>query len=1210
MKQGFMKISAALQFLALVLAVLVAPATFAQTETGQIHGTVTDQSGAAVPKAKVVVRNVGNGAERAIETDERGSFAATNLLPGIYSVTVEAANLAKKEARVEVFVGKPSELNFQLTVGATTTVVEVIGQGGVQVNTESQTLSSSFDGLEMRTLPTLNRDPYANVGNVGTASDSDPSGRGAGGISFNGLRAASTNILLDGSANNNEFTASVGQTLPLDAIEELSVITNNFTAEYGRASGAIVNVVTKSGTNELHGSAYEYNRVSDLASNSFFNNANGNPKPNYVRNQFGGRLGGPVKKNKIFYFGNFEENRIRSSAERTRWVVDPTFVANADAATQGFYSSFGTLRSNIRQLGTTTLNGVLGGACPAGGTLAYGIAAPKTISCDSTFMDQVNYSVPADAGAGSPQNELLAVGKVDWNISDKTTVYARYAVNKQSLFSGTISDSAYSGYDTGEEIMQNNFLVSMTHSFNSRLTSQSKIVFNRLNDFQPLGSQPISPGLYVSPSATATFQGRDIVMPGYLPTTPGNGIPFGGPQNFLQAYEDFSYIKGKHTLRFGGSYDYQRDNRTFGAYETPVASFRTSGSAWTSGSVRNFLNGQLAQFQGAINPQGHFPCPFPITAGQPCQDPSTGSVFVNGNVTTPVNQPVFARSNRYHEFGVYGADQWKMTNRLTLNLGLRWEYFGIQHNKNPQLDSNFYFPSGLSIFNAIRNGGVELTSQSTIGGLWAKDWNNFGPKLGFAWDMFGNGKTVLRGGYSIAYERNFGNVTFNVIQNPPNYSVISIINGTDTPANSLPVTTDPAGPLAGTGVVKAIPKVSLRAVNPNIRTSFAHQFGLTFEHEVRRGILVGFDYSGSYGEKLYDIANVNRPGQGNVSLGDVCTPVTRHDTFNNTDYTIPAYPCFNSVNFNDGSASGFTVSKNQMTRLLNTQYSNINFRSDQGKSHYNALVARIGMRNWASTGLTLDANYTYSHCLDELSDTFSSSGNNFNLGYLDPFQSKVDYGNCYQDIRHRFTAQGIWEVPFGKHMTGWKKQVADGWSISPIFVAETGSPFTVYDCTNGFTVCMYAVNAAGTSGLPHNGKAAPISGSDVPGDFFNYLNFYSSVGFDPATGDVSSVGTPLFDSSYNNPIAGVSDFGPFPSGMNARNRFRGPGSWNLSIAVGKSFTVRENLKLILRGEAYNLFNHANLFVAGGDTDVSQSQPFVDAFKDGNRVMQLAVRLEF
>jgi len=529
---------------------------------------------------------------------------------------------------------------------------------------------------------------------------------------------------------------------------------------------------------------------------------------------------------------------------------------------------------------------------------------------------------------------------------------------------------------------------------------------------------------------------------------------------------------------------------------------------------------------------------------------------------------VFARSNRYHEFGLYATDQWKVTNRLTLNLGVRWEYFGIQHNKNPELDSNLYFPAGVDIFNAIRNSGVSLTSQSSTGGLWAKDWNNFGPKLGFAWDMFGNGKTVLRGGYSIAYERNFGNVTFNVIQNPPNYSVISIINGTDTAPNSLPVTTDPAGPLAGSGVVKAIPKVSLRAVNPNIRTSYAHQYGLTFEREVHHGVLVGIDYSGSYGEKLYDIANINRTGSGNHYLGD-------------------------------SLAGGFK-------RLKTIQYSNINFRNDAGKSHYNAIVARVGMRNLGNTGLTVDSNYTFSHCLDELSDTFSSSGNQFNLGYLDPFNPKVDYGNCYQDIRHRFTAQGTWEVPFGKHVSGWKKQVVDGWSISPIFLAETGSPFTVYDCTNAFTVCMYAVNAAGTSGIPHSGKAVNVDTSVGVGDIFRYLDFNTSYAAD----GITPTGTSLYDSSYADPITGLSDFGPYPAGMNARNRFRGPGSWNVSMAVSKSFTIRENLKLMLRGEAYNLFNHANLQVAGGDTDVSQSQQFVDAFKDGNRVMQLAIRLEF
>ncbi len=1133
-----LKVLVPISLILLMVAGVFAVATFGQAETGTISGTVTDQSGGVVPKAKVTVTNTATGAQRVLETDNYGFYNASNLLPGIYSVSVEAANLAKKEARTQVTVGSRIELNFQLTVGATSTVVEVSGEGGVQVNTETATIGTVVDAQLVNQLPTLNRNPYTFAANVGTASDADPSGRGVG-VSFNGLRSAGTNILLDGAANNDEFTATVGQTIPLDSVAEYSVLTNNFTAEYGRASAGVVNLATKSGSNTFHGSAYEYNRVSALSSNSFFDNANGNPKAAYTRNQFGGSLGGPIKKNKLFFFGNAEWNRIRSSSNTTVYVVDPAFVAQAAPATQDYFSKFGKLRANARPLGDviTVQDLINAGRCSTNPCASLPPSTP--------FLDRISYSVPSDSGAGSPQNQELVVGRVDWNVSDKTQIYVRYALNKQSLFVGTVSNSAYDGYDTGEEVTQNNALLSVTHSFNSRFTSQSKLVFNRLNDFQPLGSAPISPGLYFNSATTSTFNGIDVMLPGYLPLTPGNGIPFGGPQNFVQAYEDLSYLSGKHTFRFGGSYDYQRDNRTFGAYETPVAAFSIPGGGSVSNaSVNRFLNGVLGTFTAAIDPQGKYPCGATVTPE--CQ------------VTTPVGQPVFARSNRYHEFAFYGMDSWKATNRLTLNLGVRWEYFGVQHNKNPQLDSNFYLGGGGTIFDQIRNGAVTLTSTSPIGGLWAKDWNNFAPKLGFAWDIFGNAKTVLRGGYSIAYERNFGNVTFNVIQNPPNYAVINLQDGVDVPSGGLPVTTDPAGPLGGSGTTKALPRVSLRAVNPNIRTSYAHLYSLTIEHQFGRNFVVGVDYSGSFGEKLYDIANINRPGAGNVYLGD----------------TAP------------------------LSRLRTTQYSSINFRSDLGKSHYNAVVGRISVKNLSKTGLTFNANYTYGHTLDMLSDTFSSSGNQFNLGYLDPFNPKVDYGNSYIDLRHRFAMEAIWDVPFARDTHGVAKQILDGWTIAPIFTAETGSPFSIYDCTNGFSVCMYAVNASGTSGIPrkHSGALTPTGLPD------NYV-------WIPFT---DSNGNPLFDSSYVNPFAGVSDFGPFPANMNARNAFRGPGQWNLDVGVYKSFRLTERYKLQFRSEFYNAFNHANLFLQGGDADVAVGDTlgYIDAFKNGRRTIQLALRLDF
>ena len=1163
MKQAFLRLTVFLSLVVLVFVGLQVQPAVGQTETGLINGTVTDQSGAVVPKARITIRGVNTGSERQSESDEHGFYVVTNLQPGLYSVTAEAANLNKSEQRVEVTVGARVELNLKLNVGGSTTVVEVVAEGGVQVNTETATIGTVIDGAKVNEMPTVNRNPYAFAGNVGTASDQDPSARGVG-VSFNGLRAASTNILLDGAANNDEFTATVGQPVPLDSVAEYSVLTNNFTAEYGRASGGIVNLATKAGTNGFHGTAYEYNRVSALAANDFFDNANGVPKGEYTRNQFGYSLGGPIKKNKLFFFHNIEWNRIRSAGNQTVYVIDPAFVAASDSKTQGYFSELGTLRSNLTNLGVATVGDVNCGNAP--GVIPTGSCA--ALPTTTPFLDKVSYTVPSDAGAGAPENQLMALARVDWNVSDKTSVYVRYSLDKETLFDGTNNTSAYAGFDTGSTITSNNVLVSMTHSFTNHTTSQSKAVFNRLNNLQPLAAIAPHTTLYFNNAVETTFNTplgtSPVELPGYSSLTPGNGIPFGGPQNFIQLYQDLSTTKGRHTFRYGGSYNYQRDNRTFGAYENPVGALARTGGVKNS-SINNLLDGQLAVFQGAIDPQGHFPCPFPITPGEPCTDPSTGSIDANGNVTTPVGSPVFARSNRYHEFATYAADQWRISNRFTLSLGLRWEYFGLQHNKNAQLDSNFYFGGGSSIFEQIRNGGVSVVPDSPLGGLVKKDWNNFGPKIGMAWDIFGNGKTVLRGGYSIAYERNFGNVTFNIIQNPPNYSVISLIAGVDTP--TIDITSDPAGPLAGSGTVKAIPKVSLRAVNPNIVTSYAHLYSLSLEREIRHNIVVGLDFSGSKGEHLYDIANVNRTGAGNIYLGD------------------------------DPNTVG-------LTRLKAVQYSNINFRSDNGGSKYNALVARVSTKNWANTGLTINANYTYSHSLDDLSDTFSSSGNNFNLGYLDSFNPKVDYGNSYADLRHRFTLQGIWDVPFARHTHGIAKQVFDGWQVTPIFSAETGAPFSVYDCTNAVTVCMYAVNAAGSS-IPRKAPSGALT--SVGADDFLYTPLYSSY---DAQGNIT--GTPLFDTSYVNPTVGISDFGPFPAAMNSRNAFRGPGQWHFDIGAAKTFFVGERYKLILRGEFYNAFNHANLYIQGGDTDVS-GVPFVDALKGPvgtGRTVQLALRFEF
>jgi len=1133
-------------FILVSLMFLFSGRVWAQTETGQISGTVLDPQNSIVPNAKITIRNAGTGALRETTSDDHGTFIVTNLLPARYSVMAEAQGFAKLEQQVDLPPGGRAGLELKLQVGKVGETVEVSATA-LAVNTENQTVGQLITSNDLANLPLLTRNPYDLVGgaaNVSSAADAGLTMRGAG-YNINGLRSAGTNILLDGAANNDEFTASVGQTVPLDSVQEINVLTNNFTAEYGRASAGVVNVTTKSGTNDFHGTAYEFGRYSALATNTFDNNARGIAKPGFTRNQFGYSVGGPIMKDKLFFFQSSEWLRIRSSATSIINVPTPQLITAANPNTQQFFSAFGALRSNFIQLKTYTRDQLTAAgitACPP---------APST--CDTDFpvgsatpmFAQGRYSVPSDSGAGFPQNTYYIVGRADWNVTSKTQLYGRYALEKGNQFTGAVTNSPYAGYDSGQTTTNNSFLLSLIHTFTPALTSQSKIVFNRLNLLQPLGSNPVGPTLYMNSTSAPSIEGNLIAMPGYSPFTPGNAIPFGGPQNFVQAYQDLSSVHGRHTFRFGGNYTYIRDNRSFGAYEEAVESLSATTSFSTS--MESFLNGVLGQFQSAIDPQGKFPC------GAAGPVPSC-------TVTLPVGPPVFARSNRYHEFGTYFEDSWKATNRLTFNLGMRWDYFGVQHNKDPNLDSNYYDAQGGNIFTNIRNGSVATVPNSPIHGLWKKDWNNFGPRLGVAYDLFGNGKTALRGGWGISYERNFGNVTFNVIQNPPAYAVVSILP-TDV-GGTIPITTDNAGPLGGSTGSKALPKVSLRNVNPDIETAYAHLWSAVFEHQVTHNFLMAIDYNGSKGVDLYSIENPNRPGSGNVYLGDPC----------------PTTPCASA----------------NLTRLQNFQYSNINRRGDNGFSHYNAVDFRVELTNLGNTGLNLHSSYTYAHAIDNISSTFSESNNNANLGLLDPFNPKIDKGNSDFDQRHRFVFSGTWDVPFARNMTGAAKGFLDGWTAAPIVTIRGGFPFTLYDCTNARTTCMRAVQTS-----PHSKTGSAVPDPSGAANTFDYFNFSSG-----------------FDSSYVNPIVGISDFGPFPKNMLTRGYFYGPGAYTIDFGIYKTTRINERLRLQIRGEFFNLLNHSNMWLTLGDNDLS-STTIVHAQKgvppinaNERRNVQLALKLLF
>jgi hypothetical protein len=1114
--------------MALLLPFSALPA-FAQAETGQITVKVTDPQGAVIPGATVTVRSVDRGTTLPTQTtSDEGTVTITSLQPGLYEVTVTTSGFANFTQQAQVTVGAKLSVEAQMSAQARGEVVNVVaGEGGVEVNTQTQELSTIVSQAQVTELPTITRNPYDLVGISGNVSPADPSARGTG-FAINGQRAASTNILLDGGENVDTFSATVGQSVPLDSVQEFRVITSNFSAEYGRASGGIVNVATKAGTNRFTGSLYEFNRISALASNSFENNANGIPKGVFTRNQFGYSVGGPIIKEKLFFFSSTEWTRIRSTGEVISIVPTPQFIAQSAGATQAFFNSF-QLVTPIN--GTVYTAGELGIAGVPAGLPAFG---------------QVRLNRAVDLGGGTPGNDWQTVGRIDYNWSEHTQVYFRGAFQQGDNPAGTNSFSPYVGFNTGLDYRNQNYLTNVTHSFSPTLVSQTKVIFNRLNQNQPLNGAPV-PTLYFFSNAVATVAGFPIRLPGYLPTSPGSAIPFGGPQNFYQFYEDVNWSRGNHTWRFGGQYIHIRDNRTFGAYENAVETLGTTFSNATA----NLLAGRLAAFTVAVDPQGHFPC---------FRDPNTGATIVTPDcsVTTPVSAPSFSRSNRYHEWAAYVNDSWKVKSNVTLNLGLRYEYYGVQHNADPSLDSNFYLGDGANIFEQIRNGRILRTQDSPIGELWKPDKNNFAPRLGIAWDIFGNGSTSLRGGYGMAYERNFGNVTFNVIQNPPNYATVQIAPA-NVPGGILPITSDNFGVLGGVGLTRPLPGVSLRAVDPNIVNAYAHFWSAAIERRVGANSVASVEYSGSAGRQLYSISNINRRGFGNVFLGDTLTT---------GDF---------------GSA-----------RLNNAGAADINFRSNGGRSNYNALILSFDSSNLQRWNLRLSARYTYSVTKDNLSTTFSESGNNFNLGFLDPFDPNVDYGYADFDVRHRFVSSFTWGVPTVHDAHGLFHHVLGGWELTGIFTARTGSPFSVFDCTNSIFAESPCIRVIANGPLNFN----PTISRDNVGltDQPNRYSFVDLTGLTPGT--------------FTNPLNGGNDPGPFPSNMTKRNAFRGPGLWNFDGGLYKNFKFTERTTLQLRLEAYNVFNHANAFVIFGFPENEISNGNVPAFYDGRRNVQLAAKILF
>ena len=1099
----------------------------AQTETGRITGVVTDATGGILPGVTVNAKAVGTGATRTVITDSAGQYVFANLPPAQYEITTELAGFNPANAKVTVSVGGAFNVPLRMDVAGTKENINVFAEVP-RINTTNGEVATTITETQIRELPTITRNVYdlvAVAGNVsgGKVADGEEwtsSTRGTG-YAINGQRASSTNILLDGSANNNEFDTTVGQQVPLDSVQEFSVVTSNFSAQYGRATGGVVNVLTKSGTNSFRGTGYEFYRSDALSTNTFDNKANEIEKGEFTRHQMGFSIGGPIRRDRAHFFSNLEYIRVRSTDTVISWVPTPQFIAASAQPTRDFFARYG---GNVDRSSTVLTRGDVSSIINATGTGPF-----QSLPAGLPVFARVEKSLPLDAGGGDPQNDYQWVSRVDLTLSNNAQMYVRYALQDQEAEPGTNSRSPFDGFDTGYVNKNHNILGSYTRVYGSSFTTQTKITWNRLFGDQPLNGD-YQPTLYMNPTTPVSLQGYRITFPGYLPWSPGNAIPFGGPQKLLQLYQDQTWIRGKHDFRFGGAYVHINDDRTFGAYGNAVEALNTNSTVLPA--LDNLVLGQLRRFQTAINPNG----------------------FPGGTYTTPVSLPSFTSFNRYDEFALYANDNWSVGNRVTVNLGVRYEYYGPQKKSEPKYDSNFYYgdpnvsvntSSPAEMVQGIATGATLPTNESPIGALWKSDWNNWAPRLGFAWDVTGDGRTSVRGGYGMSYERNFGNVTYNVLFNPPEYLVASIDAGVDVP--SMPIFVDNAGPFGGVaGVTKTIPGGSLRHIDQNVETAYAHFYGLSLQRQIGQAMTGSVEYTGSSGRKLYDLADPNKPGAALVYTGT-------------------------------GTASS----------RPNPRYSAFNTRGNRGESQYHGVTFGLDVRQLANTGLQMSAKYTLSNVHDNLSTTFSESNNAFNLGYLDAFDPMLDWGYADFDVRHRLALSGVWVLPFGRNSSGVAKALASDWQLNWIFTARTGYPFTLFDCTNGAFYCMRAENPDGIDLKATDGQA-----TDNPNEFSLF--------------DL----TPLLPHAggYVNAITGNSDFGPYPADMTDRNAVRGPGYWNVDFGLSKR--VRFGTRAVqFRIEAYNLFNHANLFPTTSTADVS-SVTEITGTRSGNRRVQLGAKFEF
>ena len=1112
----------------LACCLLLCSTLLAQT-SASISGTVTDPSGAAVPDAGVTATDLETGAVRTSKSNATGFYTIPGLVPGNYLVNVGKDGFRTVEFKsLPLTVAQALVLDVQLPLGTVEERVDVSGDSVSPIDTETSQLSTLVSARTITDLPLLTRNPYELVLlSPGTIQTND----GNNGFAVNGSRDRNNNFLLDGVDNNDTSVPGGGNGIlgaNPDSTQEFRVITNNFNAEYGRNTGAIINVITRGGTNQFHGDAYWFGRYNTLGARDFFNSGS-TPQNPYVRNDFGFSVGGPIIKNRTFFFINNEYQRFRTTLTESRTVPTAAFKSGIFTVPTGN----GTQTINLTAGAPDNKTGL--GPNPEIQRLLNLLPNPNAGDVLPGISGTLNFASPDSL------NDSSWTAKIDHKITEKQQLSLRYAYGRS-----VESNQGHLELGPGLDLLstpsyQHGVFAGLTSTFSNTLINDFKFGWNK--NYAAFSSN--CPLFNPITGIDSFGNGVDIQVP--------DAAFLNGPVNVFgcntlfdsagqtrntgtTSYSDaVTWVKSNHTIKFGGDF---RDVRSL------------SDDNFNSRSLLFFNRFSGSGFQNAAV-SGLDPT-IPSNIASTIQDLSwflVGGVF--GQFQAQFYNHAGARvatdtkDFRQREFDGFIQDTWKVTRSFTLNYGFRYQFNGVPFETGGNFSNLFQNPDDFATSYKFTLVGAGTGHQ-----VYSNDYKNFEPRIGFAWDPFKNGKTSVRAGYGIFHDRVFDNIFGNARSNPPFQSTfLNIPTTVQTPEQTPPPATQPSPGLTFSNGANQV----VTLLDPNIRQPTSQNWNFGIQQSLRGGAVFELNYVGSHATHVIRLLDAVPPDPALIRQ-NIASCVAQHGCQpGDPQGVISGSALYGGINNPGTLVIPPSIRETALQTAANFPPSSITRTNADSK--YNALQATVTKQ--LSHGLQIGGAYTWSHATDDSNDPLTPEAGTGSFPVDSRNPNTVSRGNSDNDIRQRGVVEFSYELPFGTGKSflnhGVLGKGLEGIQISGIVSAQTGHPYTIF--TNVFD--------NGRTGI------ASFSYPDVIGNPF------------------ASSGPQI---TANGVRTGASDVAAFSStflghvGDSGRNQFYGPHYTNADMVMMKNVRITERFRMQIRSEFFNLLNHPQFQQPGNVVD--------------------------